>query len=357
VSTYPIELFSQASPEEVNWTINSKSKAGRSETYFDYKLDKYFRGFIRRSVNIGRFKPDYIFCDAGRKIYIDIEIDEPYVLIKNIPIHYKGYDDKRNSYFLSKGWDVIRFTEEQVANYPNACCKFISTHIYHRCGEHIWIDGFAMTPDLEEVEHHSEEDSIQLAAKGFRWGYSKNLKLNLIKQYTFSIVIDTIFLTKYFAKTFSFYKHAPHVKSNILHHANLSIFLNELIRYKYLFDPIVKKVTVEVLFFISNYHSFQDFTMAEDIVDENIQLDTFYIRTDNILCFEIGDYIVDRNKKNVILVADDPAYPLIVTDWLNKGIKVILARQEHDTFMPGKISHINLSKASGLAIGLKDYEI
>ena len=217
-------------------TINTKSRTGRSETYFDYKLDKYFRGFIQRNVSIEdpgktrRFKPDYVFYDPGRKIYIDIEIDEPYVLVKNIPIHYKGADDKRNDYFLSKGWDVIRFTEEQIANFPNACCKFISTHIYHRCGEHIWIEGFAMIPDLNEVGHHSGEDAIRLAAEGFRWGYSKKLKLNPVKQYTFSIVIDTIFLTKYFAKAFSFYKNEPHVESAISDKANLSVFLNELIK-------------------------------------------------------------------------------------------------------------------------------
>jgi hypothetical protein len=363
MSSYPIELYATVPSQKLDFTVEQKIKKGRSETYFDYKLDKYFRGFIKKNVSLSgasdrrRYKPDYIFYDDKRNIFIDIEVDEPYVFFRNIPVHYQGKDEKRNAYFLSKGWDVIRFTEEQVINQPIACCKFISQHIYNRCGEHIWLDGFSMVEDLKESDHLSEEQAAYLATTGFRFGYGKSLKLNLVKRYTFIIVVDTIFLNQYFNKTFSFYKTADHVESKLLEKASLSLFIGELIRSSHYFNPEENKLKVEILFFISNYHSFRQFDMAEDVLVEGIQVDTFYIRTDNILCFEIGDYISDKQKRNILLIADDPAYPGFVESWAANGCNILLGRKDHDSFMPGHFNYVNLSRAAGLAIGLQSYEI
>ncbi len=76
---------------------------------------------------------------------MDIEIDEPYVLNTGEPIHfdyckkytkfridrtYQSIDAYRNSLFQMHGWFVVRFTEEQVFNHSEACCKFLSQIIF-----------------------------------------------------------------------------------------------------------------------------------------------------------------------------------------------------------------------------------
>src|SRR4051812_45600587 len=79
-------------------------KSGLTENYFEYKLDKYFRGHIKTKKVIDNgwkypYQPDFILYYQIHNLCIDIEIDEPYVLSNKLPIHFN--DEKRNNFFLS----------------------------------------------------------------------------------------------------------------------------------------------------------------------------------------------------------------------------------------------------------------
>ena len=110
--------------------VRRSVRVGRSEETFHKQLLKHFgKDFIRKSVQLGEgefaYVPDCCYVDEHRGIYIDIEIDEPYVAETLEPIHYKGKDNARNAFFTKHGWLVIRFSEEQIIKYPQGCCNQI----------------------------------------------------------------------------------------------------------------------------------------------------------------------------------------------------------------------------------------
>lgn len=65
-----------------------------------------------------RYEPDLAYIDEQRGIYIDIENDEPYTMVKHIPTHYFGKDDHRNKDVTAAGWIVLRFSEKQCIDSP-----------------------------------------------------------------------------------------------------------------------------------------------------------------------------------------------------------------------------------------------
>lgn len=103
---------------------------GRSEErFYEYLVRHFGRTYIRKSMQLGDFElpyaPDFCWIDESTGLHIDIEIDEPYVANTLEAIHYKGADTDRNDYFTLQGWVVIRFSEEQIVKYPEACCEQI----------------------------------------------------------------------------------------------------------------------------------------------------------------------------------------------------------------------------------------
>lgn len=70
-------------------------------------------------------KEEFFFVNDN-SIYVDIEIDEPYVGLTGQPIHYIDCGDSiRDSFFIKNGWIVVRFTEEQVVKKPNLCIDLL----------------------------------------------------------------------------------------------------------------------------------------------------------------------------------------------------------------------------------------
>ena len=107
---------------------------GRSEEQFYLALVAHFgKSFIKTNLQLGKFAlpfvPDFCYIDQEKSIYIDIEIDEPYSIMSKEPIHFLGADDNRNDFFISQGWAIIRFAEEQIIKYPQSCCTTISNMI------------------------------------------------------------------------------------------------------------------------------------------------------------------------------------------------------------------------------------
>lgn len=71
------------------------------------------------------YEPDIVLIDKRLKLYVDIEIDEPYDGYYRFPMHEQGKDDIRDLFFTESGWIVIRFTERQVHLQEQQCIKHI----------------------------------------------------------------------------------------------------------------------------------------------------------------------------------------------------------------------------------------
>ena len=81
------------------------------------------------------YYPDILLVVGS--LYIDIEIDEPYAGNDGTPIHYYtsnyglsiSVDHERNDYFTECGFEVIRFSEEQVFLHSDDCIDFIKKFV------------------------------------------------------------------------------------------------------------------------------------------------------------------------------------------------------------------------------------
>lgn len=110
-----------------------ETKAGFLESYFYKILSAKYSDRIHRNKRVGSYYPDFIYVDNEKNVYINIEIDEPYVLDTNEPIHYEGIDESRNSFFMNMGFSIIRFSERQIYFYAEICVEHIDNII--RCME------------------------------------------------------------------------------------------------------------------------------------------------------------------------------------------------------------------------------
>lgn len=103
---------------------------GISESFFADRLRNYFDFFAIEIITdglVGCFFPD-IILQTKTGLYIDIEIDEPYVGNTKEVIHYYETesnfycDGERNNFFLESGWIIIRFSEKQIIKNSLSCC-------------------------------------------------------------------------------------------------------------------------------------------------------------------------------------------------------------------------------------------
>lgn len=110
--------------------------------------DFMFRKFEEKYKN-AYYIPDFIF--KNENICIDIEIDEPYTLDSK-PIHCSNDKNeiKRNVYFNSKNWIIIRFSENQIATQPINCCLLIAYIISKYSGDVDYLAKIIENNNLEE---------------------------------------------------------------------------------------------------------------------------------------------------------------------------------------------------------------
>jgi hypothetical protein len=154
----------------------SKEKVlkGKAENYFHKHLIDFFgKDKIITDIEVGNFDrpyvPDFVYYDESKGLKIDIEIDEPYSLSSKKPIHYMYKDDKRNQYFTSKRWCVIRFSEEQIINYPERCCKVIHQELSKlNLHDPFLTQTFKFTENLPPYKKWQKEESEELKDNNFR---------------------------------------------------------------------------------------------------------------------------------------------------------------------------------------------
>lgn len=106
------------------------------------------------------YEPDLAYIDVEKGIFLDIEIDEPYVGWGRTPIHYKTnegtVDDIRNEHFTERGWCVIRFSEKQIHNEPLSCLKKIF-ELLHQMDATIGIPSLLLKePDVKQEDWWSK---------------------------------------------------------------------------------------------------------------------------------------------------------------------------------------------------------
>lgn len=123
---YPNILYPKVEIVERNLIDFPNSKIGFTENFFEQKLKRYFKSHILKNVVLNDekkypYQPDYVFHYDERDLYIDIEIDEPYAYHSKKPIHID--DNKRNNYFLQKGWSIIRFAEVWIFRFDLCQCE------------------------------------------------------------------------------------------------------------------------------------------------------------------------------------------------------------------------------------------
>lgn len=140
---------------------------GRSEEVFKTHLVNRFGKKIRQNMQLGKFKspyaPDFVWADEENGLFIDIEIDEPYTALEGEPIHFRGADDARNDFFIRNGWLVVRFAEEQIVQYPEACCTQIEQVIAYLLLQRTTLDIC-----VPVVAHWTRKEAQEMAKAGKR---------------------------------------------------------------------------------------------------------------------------------------------------------------------------------------------
>ena len=168
-----LQAFSNSDPPDTD----GQGRRGGSEEKFEIKLRAAFPGKIlkgRPGFAIPDFPypytPDMIYHDPALKLWIDIEIDEPYSWSTGEPIHYQGLDKqlRRDQFFLDKGWIVIRFAEEQVVRFPRSCCKVIALVLAELLEDGNYLDPYDQVPDLPQISQWTREEAEDMARRRTR---------------------------------------------------------------------------------------------------------------------------------------------------------------------------------------------
>lgn len=129
------------------------------------------------------YEPDLTIYNQTLNLYIDIEIDEPYY---GNPPKYShcinnNNDLQRNRYFVENGWVVIRFSEHQIVNQLQSCCKYIAEVISKIDNTFKIPDLFKYYSDIRTEKFWSEKDVEKWITEGYR---EKYLQLDVLPDTT-----------------------------------------------------------------------------------------------------------------------------------------------------------------------------
>lgn len=127
-----------------------------------------------------QYVPDFVLYHERANLYIDIEIDEPYVIESRKPIHYiDGRDLVRDKYIINNGWVVIRYSERQVYKHLEEIIKDLESKIN-------WLTYDDVRPTSLSLDNRwTEEEAKRLAEENYRekyLGITTAIKENLIDE-------------------------------------------------------------------------------------------------------------------------------------------------------------------------------
>ena len=120
-----------------------------------------------------KYSADFILHHKATGLAFEIEVDEPYVGDTGQPHHCSDdpRDNRRNQFFQSRNWVVIRFAEWQVANYPISCCKLIASVIAQITGNDSILDAFGGISDLPPHKQWTTKEAKRMAKRKYRDTY------------------------------------------------------------------------------------------------------------------------------------------------------------------------------------------
>lgn len=152
------------------------TKRGKTELFFLQYLYEIFKKNVK--IDVGPimkkpFMPDFVIICTDLGLFVDVEIDEPYVLETGEIIHHdRSRDSIRNQFFTSHNWIVIRFSERQIVENPSECALFIKDVLVAVAGRKNFVETNVVpesTWTYEEVYLMKERDE--------RRNYLNNLKI------------------------------------------------------------------------------------------------------------------------------------------------------------------------------------
>jgi hypothetical protein len=137
------DLCLSASPSN----ITSNYSASEVTSNFAQVLSEYFPNLIHTGQQIelsnGIFTLDIVYIDSVTNLHIAIELNE--LDDRNIS---SSTDREYNQNLVDAGWIVMRFSESQVTQSPQSCCKAIATLLDQLWGVPQLMHRFADIPDL-----------------------------------------------------------------------------------------------------------------------------------------------------------------------------------------------------------------
>ena len=108
---------------------NTPPQRGSYENVLFYELMKKYPNYVKIDTKVGRYYPD-IVINIKDEVFIDIEVDEPYVFNTKEETHYIfSGDEERNNFFIENNWFVIRLAECQLINDMDKCVSFVESII------------------------------------------------------------------------------------------------------------------------------------------------------------------------------------------------------------------------------------
>ncbi|PHI18098.1 hypothetical protein CEQ90_19715 [Lewinellaceae bacterium SD302] len=208
------------------------AKKGLTEEYFlNFLASRYphFKDKLHQNNKVEfpnvfeSYFPDICFIDEKYYIYIDIEIDERYTLNEKISIHNIDDDLNRNCNFVSAGWIVIRFTEDQIILDPIGCAETIhqvirNAYFGKRLKKHIKTFQVSMWSIDDYFDNNFRDSHIKLIKKWQEGGRKYQVIGNMIYKYAKDIYRDLDLNTtciissenEYNKNSRSKYKHPSH---------------------------------------------------------------------------------------------------------------------------------------------------
>ena len=180
ISTYRKQLIKEwrkdrEKPEFVDYDEDDKIKRGPAEAFFHEQFSDNVNVYVNKKIPVGDkyYYPDLLLeCDG---LYIDIEIDEPYAGNDGTPIHYveeeygfvECVDDDRNEYLTDMGFEVVRFSEEQIFLHVDECFDYLNNLL-----EGILLGNINVEAnDIIKTKKWTKEEANKMAYKRFRNTY------------------------------------------------------------------------------------------------------------------------------------------------------------------------------------------
>lgn len=174
--TYPILRLPKYGSVIRSHRIGSSKRRGFKEADLQRAIESYFSDAFailgNARLNTGKntrpFEPDIAMISkvSTKNIRIDVEIDEPYAGISRQATHCKGDDFQRDTYFIDRGWIVVRFSEYQAHKQEKLCLLYLAKLIKS-------IDPDFVVPESLKAYQAVEDEPVWDILQAQKWEKEK----------------------------------------------------------------------------------------------------------------------------------------------------------------------------------------